>query len=89
MISRPYFPWISLAKARKPKKNNEKKPLPIPTNRFLGKFANPIPEQFSVFSESFRNGIGNKQIGVCENNSRDWQEGRYEMATTIEKSLER
>ena len=30
-----------------------------------------------------------KQIGVCKNNSRDWQEGRYETATTIEKSLKR
>ena len=61
MISRLYFPWISLAKTGKPKKNNEKKPLPTPINRFLGKFANPIPEQFSVFSESIRNGVGNKQ----------------------------
>ena len=58
MISRPYFPWISLAKAGKPKK----KPLPIPINRFLGKFPNPIPEQFRNFSELFRNGVGNKYL---------------------------
>lgn len=56
------FSIVSLAKTEKPKKNNGKKPLPIPINRLLGKFPTPIPERFRDFSESFRNRGGNKYL---------------------------
>lgn len=76
MISRPYFPWISLAKTEKPKKNNEKKPLPIPTNRFLGKFPSPIPERFRNFLNRFGMGAGiniQKAISIFEYDCYDIQ----------------
>jgi len=49
MIGRPCFSWFSLAKAGKPWKNNEKKSLPIPRNRFLEKIPNPFLNDSVIF----------------------------------------
>lgn len=62
MISRPYFPWFSLAKAGKPWKNNEKKPLLIPRNRFLEKIPNPFLNDLVIFLN--RSGRGWEEINI-------------------------
>lgn len=80
---------VFFRKSRKTKEIQREKATPNTDKPIFTENSQPHFCTIHSFSELCRNGVGNKQIGVCKNNSRERQEGRYETATTIEKSLER